>query len=162
MHRARGFCAMHYKRLTKWGDALVVSHGSKHRPRRPVSTCRDCDRLAFCKGLCRAHYAKSYRKNGGGRRPTAPQRRRSWLRNRYGLTEAEYDEMLAAQGGLCAICLGEGDRRGLTVDHAHGAGDVRGILCHPCNIALGLLDDSEDRLMMAVSYLRAARLFRAA
>lgn len=65
------------------------------------------------------------------------------LRRRYGLTIAQYDEMLAAQGGVCAICrqpetyarLGKIQR--LAIDHDHETGMIRGLLCNRCNRRLG-------------------------
>jgi hypothetical protein len=44
----------------------------------------------------------------------------------------------------------------LVVDHCHSSGEVRGLLCHNCNRALGLLKDSVDSLMRAARYLEGA------
>ena len=41
----------------------------------------------------------------------------------------------------------------LVVDHDHKTGAVRGLLCHNCNRALGLLQDSKENLMNCLSYL---------
>lgn len=43
----------------------------------------------------------------------------------------------------------------LVVDHCHATGHVRGLLCHNCNRALGLLKDSEQALQRALKYLQA-------
>jgi hypothetical protein len=61
-----------------------------------------------------------------------------YLRRKYGITLAERDSMLAAQGGRCATCEADspGGRRGWHTDHDHDNGKVRGILCRPCNVAL--------------------------
>ncbi len=67
-----------------------------------------------------------------------------------------YDLLLDAQGGVCAIC-GLGDKQFLAVDHDHGTGQVRGLLCSACNRALGLMADSPERLERAMTYLGAAR-----
>lgn len=61
-------------------------------------------------------------------------------RKRYGITLAEYEAMLAAQGNRCAICSSE--KAGNTgqcfaVDHCHETGKVRGLLCIKCNARLG-------------------------
>lgn len=42
----------------------------------------------------------------------------------------------------------------LVVDHCHVTGKVRGLLCHNCNRALGLLKDSVDNLSKAIDYLK--------
>jgi hypothetical protein len=53
-----------------------------------------------------------------------------------GVTDAEYDRLLAAQGGGCAICGNPPKSRRLDADHDHKTGRVRGLLCHRCNRAL--------------------------
>jgi hypothetical protein len=57
-------------------------------------------------------------------------------RSRTGLSVEEYDAMLKAQGGGCAICGNPPKTRRLDVDHDHKTGKVRGLLCHRCNRAL--------------------------
>lgn len=63
--------------------------------------------------------------------------RRKHLRVRYGLTIEQYENLLAQQDGVCAICNAPPpkDRR-LHVDHDHVTGEVRGLLCLKCNTAL--------------------------
>ena len=61
--------------------------------------------------------------------------RRSLLRNRYGITEAQYESLLEKQRGCCAVCrrpAGE-FKIGLAVDHDHHSGEIRGLLCTHCN-----------------------------
>lgn len=80
------------------------------------------------------------------------------LRYKYGISLADYDVLLAAQGGKCAICgrteAGRTGHRNLAVDHCHTSARVRGLLCHSCNRALGLLQESADVLDRAAAYLR--------
>jgi len=71
----------------------------------------------------------------------------------YGVTPEQYDEMLAAQGGRCAACAGDFPGRGPHVDHDHDTDRVRGLLCHGCNVSLGNVGDSVDRLMQLAAYL---------
>ena len=52
----------------------------------------------------------------------------------------EYNAMLAAQHGGCALCGAPPTRNRLAVDHDHETGRVRGILCMPCNRTLGLVE----------------------
>jgi Autographiviridae endonuclease VII len=78
------------------------------------------------------------------------------LRSNYGITLAEYEALLAEQGGGCAICgVTEPGGRGkrFHVDHDHETGAVRALLCHGCNTGLGAFGDDVDRLMSAVAYL---------
>lgn len=70
----------------------------------------------------------------------------------YGMTEAEYNELATAQGGVCAICKANPEGR-LAVDHDHETKQVRGLLCRPCNSGLGLLGDTRERLARALEYL---------
>ena len=64
------------------------------------------------------------------------------LRARYGITTAEVDLMIAAQGGTCAVCPGKPEH----VDHDHKTDKVRGILCFNCNQALGNVRDNPEVL----------------
>ena len=77
----------------------------------------------------------------------------SHLRRKYGLTLTQYAEMVAVQGGVCAIC---GVSASLEVDHDHGAGKVRGLLCANCNRMLGMSHDNPDVLRAAIEYLEEA------
>lgn len=75
--------------------------------------------------------------------------RRKALARLYGITQEEYVHMLAVQGGHCAACTRtpEQERHGvLHVDHDHTTGVVRGLLCHRCNTAFGLIAENLDGL----------------
>lgn len=83
------------------------------------------------------------------------------LKERFGLTADQYDEMLAAQGGACAVCgRTEGQPHNqtglptrLVVDHDHQTGVNRGLLCRQCNLGIGNLKDSPALLRAAAAYL---------
>lgn len=82
-------------------------------------------------------------------------RKRNWLM-KYGLTPEMFDQLLAAQDHVCAICGLPGQtfyQRNLHVDHDHETCEVRGLLCGSCNWALGAFKDDADRLRRAVEYL---------
>jgi len=70
---------------------------------------------------------------------------------RYGITEPEYSAFWARQNGCCAIC--SISSKELDVDHSHGSGVVRGLLCRQCNQAIGLFKESIAVLDSAKSYL---------
>ena len=89
---------------------------------------------------------------------------REWaFRNKYGITVADYDAMLAAQDGGCAICGAKesytknGKSKRLAVDHCHDTGTVRGLLCVNCNRGLGYLEDSTERLQRAIAYVARSK-----
>ncbi len=86
-------------------------------------------------------------------------KRRAIKLKQYGLTPESFLEMLAKQGGRCAICAVVLDPELKTgrdrpcVDHDHATGEVRGILCHGCNPGLGHFQDDPRILHMAALYL---------
>lgn len=82
------------------------------------------------------------------------EKRRARLR-KYGLTTAQFDFMVAKQGGKCKICK---KARKLVVDHCHDTGKVRGLLCSPCNLGLGSFKDDPDALREAASYIEESRI----
>lgn len=76
--------------------------------------------------------------------------REDHLKRKYGMTEAERDELIASQGGVCCICLAALPEH---VDHCHETGRVRGVLCFNCNSAIGKLGDDPDAVRRAAAYL---------
>lgn len=88
------------------------------------------------------------------------------LKKRYGMTNQQFDERLAKQGGGCAACgVTEMVGKWWHVDHDHACCPtnarscgrcIRGILCHPCNTALGSAGDSIERLEQLINYLKGA------
>jgi recombination endonuclease VII len=73
------------------------------------------------------------------------------LKRRYGLTSADVDRMIGAQGGVCAVCRRRDPQH---VDHDHRTGRVRGILCSLCNQGLGNFDDDVEVMAAAIAYVR--------
>lgn len=90
--------------------------------------------------------------------------RDKYMRRKYGLSMERYQELLQEQGGVCAIC-GRVERRrtkfgevwGLVVDHDHETGELRGLLCGDCNVAIGMFGDDPGRLLNGVVYLERYR-----
>jgi len=70
-----------------------------------------------------------------------------WHLTARGLTQDEYDHLLARQGGVCFFC-GKPETanrrasviRRLSIDHDHETNQVRGLLCLGCNISLGYFE----------------------
>ncbi|AGM30035.1 endonuclease VII domain-containing protein [Mycobacteroides abscessus] len=79
------------------------------------------------------------------------------VENTYGITETEYEAILAVQGGACAICgRAKGITKRLAVDHDHKLGNtreaVRGLLCTTCNhVVIGRY--GPEALRRAIDYL---------
>jgi hypothetical protein len=75
----------------------------------------------------------------------------------YGLNSVTLPAFYAAHDHCCDICGGTdsptqwGHR--LHIDHDHETGRLRGLLCHGCNTAIGLLGDDPERLRRAINYL---------
>jgi hypothetical protein len=79
---------------------------------------------------------------------------RAWNRKYlYGVMPKVYEQMLVEQRGVCAICGGNRGKHELGVDHNHISGDVRGLLCKKCNLAVGYMDDNPEWLRSAANYL---------
>lgn len=80
---------------------------------------------------------------------------RAYLRI-YGLGLKDYNKMFAKQEGHCAICgIHQSELKiALHIDHNHETGRNRGLLCHQCNIGLGVFEDNAERLERAAEYLR--------
>lgn len=79
-------------------------------------------------------------------------KRRDWMyRRKYGITLDIYDSMRLNQDNKCAIC----NRlcNDLHVDHDHSTLKIRGLICHNCNVVLGLVYDDISILKAAIAYL---------
>ena len=63
--------------------------------------------------------------------------------------------MYMGQEGRCGCCgtHQSEQKRSMAVDHCHETGDVRGLLCGSCNLALGKLGDNLDGVLNLVNYL---------
>lgn len=74
---------------------------------------------------------------------------------RYKIDEATFTKMFEKQDGACAICSESLDKRGsgTHIDHCHTNGQVRGLLCRQCNIAIGCLKDDTSLLDRAKAYI---------
>src|SRR5260221_4426091 len=117
-----------------------------HEPSKLL--CPACREAALVKRTAykRAHHAATYDNRVAHDRH---------LRRTYGITLAEYDALLAAQGGVCAVCGRDGKGGRLAVDHDHTSRKLRALLCHNCNRAIGLFQDNPDLLDRAAAYPRA-------
>jgi len=75
------------------------------------------------------------------------------LKNKFGITLEQYNEMLESQGGVCAICKQScGTGKSLAVDHCHKTKKIRGLLCQHCNTGFGQFRENREYLISAIAY----------
>lgn len=125
------------------------------------SQCRKCDYQNNLRSIAknRSFYrqkCRTWAKNNPWR-----VRERKWreegIRNADGseFKEADYNFWLNKQLNTCAVCQSDTKRTNIwAVDHDHETGKVRGLLCHGCNVGLGIFKDNITALERAVKYLR--------
>lgn len=126
-----------------------------------IGSCKDCD-----KQYKAAHYEANAERNRQraieSHKKFPDRRRNNKLRQDFGLTLAEYKNILEKQKGVCAICNHSesekrlGTRKNLSVDHDHLTNTIRGLLCSACNTGLGKFKDSPETLRKAADYLETA------
>ena len=87
------------------------------------------------------------------KRLTSKKNRKYLIASKYGISEKEYDLLLAKQNNKCAICSSEFTSTPC-VDHDHEHGYSRGLLCSNCNLGLGHFKDSISSLEKAITYLK--------
>jgi len=112
----------------------------------------------YCK-VCIAKYSKShyathheyYRQYANSH---SEEQYRLKIRGLYNISAKEYEDILIAQGGVCAICHRPPNGKRLSIDHAHDeTGTIRGLLCSQCNVAIGMANDDPNRLRQMAEYL---------
>lgn len=125
-------------------------HPERHREMQRAYRERNREKL---REMRRAYVAKyPDRIKAYDSAPTTRVRRMAgWRRRQYGISDVQFAEMFAAQGGLCAICKLEMNPP--HVDHDHETGKVRSLLCGKCNKAIGLFNESAELLKAAQDYL---------
>jgi hypothetical protein len=145
--KRRHYAANSEARL-EYRRAQYAANREQEKAREKARYERDRDKRLAQK---RASYASN--------RDVASTRRR---KAHFGLSGEQFAEVLKSQGGRCAICRTQtpGGRGGWHVDHRHDftphdKRGHRGLLCHACNVALGLLKDDPDITYAAAGYLNA-------
>jgi len=114
--------------------------GGNYSPNSRKSKCKECDKKRV---------SETYWKD-----PSVYQN--NHLKRNYGITLNEYNQMLVEQGHRCKTCgtTEPGGKHGkFMVDHSHNNGEVRGLLCKSCNIALGEIKDNRQTLLNMLEYL---------
>lgn len=138
------------KQLKSSDRFSLAGSRSKSNPNRRRTDCKDCER------------DKSYA-NIAIRKQKNPEewenaRRNSVLKNKYGITLFDFEQMIADQDNKCFICNKEfGDQKSVnkpSVDHCHTSQNVRKLLCGRCNTALGMLMEDELICSNMLSYIQ--------
>lgn len=90
---------------------------------------------SICKQCKNTQASKRYRSNDKTGRPKSFDARENHLKRVYGITSAQYEDLLEEQGHSCAVCGKHADleKKSLSVDHNHATGEIRGLLCTMCN-----------------------------
>lgn len=171
-----GYCPAHYQR--KWKGQDMDKPFRKMKKTARVGNCdiEGCDNPHWAKGYCSSHYSRKrlgqdleapLRPKVDHPRCSVPEcarenskaefcRKHTHVARTYNLSAGEIYELFK---NPCAICS---SWENPSVDHDHTCcpGDkscgncVRGVLCHSCNVALGLFKDDPERLENAAAYLR--------
>lgn len=162
-HLSRGFCGGHYQQQADGRTLAPLRISQDQRVRDDVGRkqCRRC--LTW---LATENFHRNVRSSDGLAGTCRRCQRDQQLRRYFGVTLAEYEAVLADQGGGCATCgvTEESNGRMLAVDHDHACcpsrktcgACIRGLLCSACNLQLGRVADDIDRLEALIAYLRSA------
>jgi hypothetical protein len=115
--------------------------------------------LTWCKECNAEKNRNAYAKK------TVEERREIGLKRRYGITYADYMSMYDTQNGNCRICneslvlwCDKREPKAACVDHCHATGKIRGLLCHECNVALGLVHENEVIAQNMIRYIKENRI----
>ena len=81
--------------------------------------------------------------------------KRNFLLRKYNKTIEQYNKQVKEQNNLCYICHNSpnGRYKKLMFDHDHETNEVRRLLCHNCNLALGLLKEDPQTISNMLSYV---------
>lgn len=126
-------------------------------PRRQVATREELDRRNTLVRARRQSDPEKYRKIARDRLAATDEVwKKDWnLRKRYGITFADQQALIAAQGGLCPVCR-KPLKPKVHTDHDHITKTIRGITHPRCNTALGALGDNVEGLTRALVYVSSA------
>jgi hypothetical protein len=146
-----------YLRKRKLANGLVASY-----PRRD---CKKCSGKRYSNWISKEGNRKSNKETQREWAKNNPDRcENARLKYRFGITLAQYKELLQAQNYSCAICkitteeYAKISKHKFHVDHCHDTGEVRGLLCNNCNVSLGGFKDKKEILESAIAYLTRQKL----
>lgn len=147
-----------YGKLARTRDGLqtMCKDCVNERNRRYTETIKAADPAAYRERQRRSNHAQ--------RQKLSPEQVRRQNLRRYKFTPEQYEEMLAAQGGACAICRTTepgGRNNRFHIDHDHKCCPrgscgrcVRGLLCVRCNHGIANFNEDPAIFSAALAYLR--------
>ena len=143
-----------------------------------ATKCQHTDRWMHARGLCASCYNKWLMDHNPRFKTNNRKLKRQWyasnpqkekdrieawhsshpgylIKKKYGLSIEQLNAIIQVQDDKCPICQTPLATVGQQcIDHDHVTGFNRGVLCHNCNIGLGMFRDSIDSLLRAVRYLQ--------
>lgn len=188
--RSERYCIHHYNAFYRTGSVDNVRVNVRNKGM--VCSVDGCEESATKVGMCHSHYQMKWvygrtEKLGfewralDSRRPDETKTEwiaRQWKQQKernpdmeigrrleavYGITRADYAEMLVKQNNACYICEepetsmhrrdGKERVKRLAVDHCHTTGKVRKLLCTRCNHTLGRVKEDVDILRAMINYI---------
>lgn len=103
---------------------------------------------------CKVLQVKRWRRENCGTKRYSINLRKARLKRVYGITMEYFDALFKKQGSGCDICKRKEPKGpNWSIDHCHKTGKIRGILCVPCNLGIGQLQESKKVLKSAIKYL---------
>ena len=139
------------KTCTKCKQSFIIEQFARDKYTKDgyYPSCKACVNLKPSKvdRVKKAAYDKEYRKTLGFRKAA----------NQYKVPASFLENLMREQGNKCAICKSPPKKQRLSIDHCHATGKVRGLLCSPCNLALGLFRDNKDFLLESIEYLERSK-----
>ena len=155
----------------KIGYRVQASKNRKVPSLLPIKTCIICEkdfrpRDRSNKGICgdtecRYKHRLKINRDNKARRKRKPDYKPGHIKT-YGLTLEQYEAMVEYQDHKCKICgIPEtensldknGNPKRLSIDHDHETGQIRGLLCNPCNTALGSFRDNVESLQLSLIHI---------
>lgn len=161
---AVSMCSKHYNRVKKYGTPFLEKDSFDARDLTGPFVCSACaeekeasffrkrHRFGYefyervCKE-CQLAQNKKWQKNNKDRSRQLD--RNGKTRRTYGAKGLEYRKLIDAGEATCFSC---GETKNLHIDHCHATGETRGILCHWCNTALGLLKEDIEKMDSLAKY----------
>jgi Recombination endonuclease VII len=128
--------------------ASKVFHAEKPTGTKKQCRCcgnvKSCDEFSFSKAL--SDGLQSYCNSCKDGKTTLA---------KFGIKQSEFDSILKNQNYVCCICFQPekaktkaGILKRLCIDHCHTSGVIRGVICHSCNVIIGIYENSAHKYQM--------------